>query len=191
MSHECYDTDLINWICSCPAYLFSRFLVCKHLVQSVCHIEGNSNFFYTVQRNYAPPFDHHPDLVPLSSSSVNGADSETDERSSSPDFSDDEIDSFSECLSQTEVDDVEVGEVEGEEISGIAEHTKAKEILQQALAIIDDQDSTGGDPRWMRTVNSELGGLERMLSTIKQFKGRPTMPRTWKDINKFIMFFKF
>jgi hypothetical protein len=34
---ERHYTDLVNWICSCPSFLGSRFLICKHLVQ--CALE--------------------------------------------------------------------------------------------------------------------------------------------------------
>ncbi|KAJ7884236.1 hypothetical protein B0H13DRAFT_1565741, partial [Mycena leptocephala] len=30
-----YFTDVDKWICSCPAFLISRFLLCKHLVREV------------------------------------------------------------------------------------------------------------------------------------------------------------
>ncbi|CAG8832393.1 31772_t:CDS:2, partial [Gigaspora margarita] len=29
---ERYHVDTTNWICSCPAYLYSRYLICKHLI---------------------------------------------------------------------------------------------------------------------------------------------------------------
>ena len=30
--NERYQVDLDNWVCSCPAYVNSRYLLCKHLV---------------------------------------------------------------------------------------------------------------------------------------------------------------
>ena len=30
---ERHTTDLKRWVCSCPSFLCSRFLICKHLVQ--------------------------------------------------------------------------------------------------------------------------------------------------------------
>jgi hypothetical protein len=30
-----YHTDISRWTCSCPAYLISRFLTCKHIVRQV------------------------------------------------------------------------------------------------------------------------------------------------------------
>ncbi|RIB29617.1 hypothetical protein C2G38_2297448, partial [Gigaspora rosea] len=58
-----YATDSKTWTCSCPAYLDSRFLLCKHLVQSVCPIKPN--FFNEVKRYRSPPFWRHKDLIPL------------------------------------------------------------------------------------------------------------------------------
>ncbi|CAG8803724.1 26859_t:CDS:2 [Gigaspora margarita] len=52
-----YHTDIDNWTCSCPAFLFSTYLMCKHLVQKYS-IE-NSAFFpkfrFTIRR-YNYPF---------------------------------------------------------------------------------------------------------------------------------------
>ncbi|CAG8816975.1 26211_t:CDS:1, partial [Gigaspora rosea] len=31
--HTCYFIDAAHWICSCPPFLNSRFLICKHLVK--------------------------------------------------------------------------------------------------------------------------------------------------------------
>ncbi|KLO08623.1 hypothetical protein SCHPADRAFT_803506, partial [Schizopora paradoxa] len=40
-----YHTDINNWTCSCPSYLLSRFLLCKHLVRST------NDYFNNVPRN--------------------------------------------------------------------------------------------------------------------------------------------
>lgn len=150
----------------------------------LCKLGVNSNL---VQSQVSCTLRH----LHLTLNSPDDADSVDEGGSCQENLSDDEDDRFSECMSQTEFDDDEVGEFEGEDLSWSAERDKAKEILQQALAMIDDQDSKGGDARWMRALNGELGGLERMQSTIRQYKGRRTMPRTWKDTNKFTMFYKF
>src|SRR6185437_5037869 len=63
LSGNSYATDSKMWTCSCPAYLDSRFLLCKHLVQSVCQIKPN--FFNEVKSYRSPPFWRHKDLIPL------------------------------------------------------------------------------------------------------------------------------
>jgi len=41
--NERYHIDAVNWICSCPAYLNSRYLTCKHLVTK----KNGKSFFPT------------------------------------------------------------------------------------------------------------------------------------------------
>lgn len=58
-----YRPNVGKWVCTCPHFVKSRFLVCKHLVQDV-HIVSPV-FFLEVQRNQTLPFWSHPSLVPL------------------------------------------------------------------------------------------------------------------------------
>lgn len=56
-----YHTDLDRWTCSCPAYLLSRFLLCKHLVRAVDrkltrNWEKDLTLFYTIEPHHTPPF---------------------------------------------------------------------------------------------------------------------------------------
>jgi hypothetical protein len=62
-----HHTDTRKWVCSCPAYLISRFLLCKHLVRianermkykSHTHID----WFATLRRNHLPPYYHIPGI---------------------------------------------------------------------------------------------------------------------------------
>ena len=60
-----YQTDIKRWTCSCPAYLISRFLTCKHIVRLVNeHIrldpKSNLEFFAALRRHHYPPFYHIP-----------------------------------------------------------------------------------------------------------------------------------
>ena len=67
-----YSPDPIRWVCGCPSFRQSRFLICKHLVK-LCHPVG-SRFFLEVERNRTAPFWKHPDLLPLECSADNTAD---------------------------------------------------------------------------------------------------------------------
>ncbi|KAL0578321.1 hypothetical protein V5O48_003668 [Marasmius crinis-equi] len=58
-----YRPDSCHWVCTCPAFVLSRFLLCKHLVQSVRDIDPV--FFWEVQRNRTAPWYTHPSLQPL------------------------------------------------------------------------------------------------------------------------------
>jgi hypothetical protein len=58
-----YAPNPRTWTCSCPAFLISRFLICKHLIQ-LCH-PVPATFFHEVKRNRTLPFWSHATLVPL------------------------------------------------------------------------------------------------------------------------------
>ena len=64
---DIYRPDVVKWVCTCPAYRISRFLICKHLVQLVKHVP--TQFFRQVQRNRTTPFWQHPTLIPLDAAS--------------------------------------------------------------------------------------------------------------------------
>jgi hypothetical protein len=49
-----YLTDISNWICGCPAFFISRFLICKHLVQQKGDIDVR--FFDQVHHHHQYPF---------------------------------------------------------------------------------------------------------------------------------------
>ncbi|KAJ7156580.1 hypothetical protein C8R43DRAFT_1087311 [Mycena crocata] len=50
-----YRPDPYRWVCTCPHFFKSCFLICKHLVHAV----------RPVQRNRTTPFWSHPALIPL------------------------------------------------------------------------------------------------------------------------------
>ncbi|CAG8779997.1 4635_t:CDS:1, partial [Ambispora leptoticha] len=63
LSNSSYATNPNTWTCSYATYLNNRFLLCKHLVQSVR--PQKPSFFNEVKRYRSPPFWRHEDLVPL------------------------------------------------------------------------------------------------------------------------------
>ncbi|TFK32527.1 hypothetical protein BDQ12DRAFT_701128 [Crucibulum laeve] len=64
--NDSYQLDPIHFVCTCPQFIISRFLVCKHLVQSFHTV--NPVFFLQVSCNHVPPFWSHPTLIPINSS---------------------------------------------------------------------------------------------------------------------------
>lgn len=58
-----YRPDPYLWVCTCPYFCKSRFLICKHLVHAVHPVDPV--FFLEVQRNRTLPFWSHPALVPI------------------------------------------------------------------------------------------------------------------------------
>ncbi|KAJ7214419.1 hypothetical protein GGX14DRAFT_360171 [Mycena pura] len=67
-----YRPDVTLWVCTCPAFLVNRFMICKHLVQKVHRVP--TRFFQQAERNRTTPFWQHPDLIPLSADAVRSAD---------------------------------------------------------------------------------------------------------------------
>ena len=61
--NEKYRPDIKRFVCTCPHFVVSRFLLCKHLVQQFCPVDPR--FFLEVTRNRTLPFWSHPLLKPL------------------------------------------------------------------------------------------------------------------------------
>ena len=62
-NHPCekYLTEIDHWTCSCPAYLISQFLLCKHLVRKADKLLNNQPhhepvFFANMKRQHYPPY---------------------------------------------------------------------------------------------------------------------------------------
>jgi hypothetical protein len=58
-----YKPDPWRWVCTCPHFVKSRFLICKHLVQLVQPVPAH--FFLQVRRNGTTPFWSHENLIPI------------------------------------------------------------------------------------------------------------------------------
>ncbi|KAF8470332.1 hypothetical protein DFH94DRAFT_637732 [Russula ochroleuca] len=58
-----YRPDAHKWVCTCPSFVRSRFLICKHLIQAVQPVLPI--FFLQVKQNQTLPFWQHSMLVPL------------------------------------------------------------------------------------------------------------------------------
>jgi len=61
--NDAYRPDANKWICTCPFFVTSRFLICKHLVQHVHRVPPT--FFLEVKRYRTPPFWRHKSLKVL------------------------------------------------------------------------------------------------------------------------------
>ena len=58
-----YRPDPVQWVCTCPSFVLSHFLICKHLVQAIQPMPPI--FFLQVKRNHTVPFWEHLALIPL------------------------------------------------------------------------------------------------------------------------------
>jgi hypothetical protein len=63
-----YNPLPYKWVCTCPSFVKSRFLLCKHLVQSVDPVP--EEFFAEVNRERSCPIWRHPRLHPIQPPSV-------------------------------------------------------------------------------------------------------------------------
>ena len=69
-----YRPDIKRFVCTCPQFVISCFLVCKHLVQLFLPV--SPLFFLKVTRNHTPPFWSHSALKPLEDGDNNDLDLE-------------------------------------------------------------------------------------------------------------------
>lgn len=69
-TYQKYCPNTKKWVCGCTAFVHSRFLICKHLVQSV-H-PPPPIFFLEASRNRTPPFWTHPELKPVDKEAHSG-----------------------------------------------------------------------------------------------------------------------
>ena len=60
-----YHTDAARWVCACPAFLNSRFLVCKHILQCFEPVSKPADFYTTITRHRTYPFWRSPQLILL------------------------------------------------------------------------------------------------------------------------------
>jgi hypothetical protein len=61
--NNAYNPNATEWVCTCPTYVISHFLICKHLVQEVHRIPPH--FFLEVKRQRKAPFWRHESLKAL------------------------------------------------------------------------------------------------------------------------------
>jgi hypothetical protein len=70
--NDAYKPNTEKWICTCPSFILSRFLICKHTIQRMHHVPPI--FFLEAERYRTAPFWRHKSLKPLEE-----ADAETTE----------------------------------------------------------------------------------------------------------------
>ena len=56
-----YRPDPRRWVCTCPSFSTSCFLICKHLIRAIHPVPPL--FFVEAKCNRTTPFWHHPSLV--------------------------------------------------------------------------------------------------------------------------------
>ena len=157
--NEKYHPDPHRWVCTCPSFLTSRFLQCKHLVQAVQPVPAH--FFLVVNRNRTTPFWTHKTLIPLKNPLLMSTDTPTPPQHTSEDTSslagesDDELD-MTDSLINTETN------------NNSTEHLTIHEHLLKHIHLL--QDFCNGlkyqlqfnDARMLQVVEREGAGMLRL-----------------------------
>ncbi|CAG8797972.1 20949_t:CDS:2, partial [Gigaspora margarita] len=192
-----YATDPKTWTCSCLAYLDSCFLLCKHLVQSVCPIKPN--LFNEVKCYRSPPFWRHKDLIPLVQGLGPVEEDETyeleDELNTNMSVKNEEFnnetnkDLVEQLNNETDDELVEaLQEYEGENDYFFEEFSETweevsncvTEKLQKWTDLFKSQEQYK-DPRFLLVAEEAINGIEKMLAKCEVLKNRKKLPRMWKD----------
>lgn len=177
--NDAYRPDAVKWCCTCPAFVTSRFLICKHLVQSV-H-QPPPVFFLEVKRYRTAPFWRHETLKPIldfeslfSHLVITGKDDEQDVAESDGDDDEDE-----------EELDFDVGEV-------IERGRTFEEALEANIELITE--FVGGlqfqaqfrDQRMLSALEREGAGFLRLaracIAKERKYRSqRGPTPSTWEQ----------
>lgn len=83
-----YCTSVDNWTCSCPSFLLSRFLMCKHLICGANQRLGTERptlaFFKKLRRHHTRPFYRMPGIHIIDTSKALAAATDTTVAKTSP-----------------------------------------------------------------------------------------------------------
>ncbi|KAH9038201.1 hypothetical protein EDB85DRAFT_2072801 [Lactarius pseudohatsudake] len=189
-----YRPDVKRFVCTCPQFVISRFLICKHLVQLFHPV--NPVFFLEVTRNWTVPFWSHPTLKPLVNSEDN-IDSELDDRAATGD----------DMLNTAGIELDDSGESDNNQLVDIwegredGERKTYEEEMQGNISLIWDfcdaleYQVQFQDPRFLRTLEKEGARFFRLarncLSREKRLNSsRAASPATWERSTTNALFFR-
>ena len=188
--HDKYRPDPQRWVCSCPHFVVSRFLICKHLVQSVRPV--NTEFFFEVERNRSTPFYSHPGGVelPLDDDTSDDGDGDVDDgRQPEPVPSLGSVcTTFGTLPPFTDCDPDQ-------------RFTTAEALVQfqrEASVFVNEMMPSQiqySDPRWLSTLERECAGFIRLYRTLVDVERRVNStrlnaPMTWDAKTSKAMFYR-
>ena len=198
-----YRPDVKKFVCTCPRFVVSRFLLCKHLVQQFHPV--NPRFFLEVTRNRTLPFWSHPSLKPLATA----ADvTEPDLDSNHPKETEGDGDGGDKAYNrlnmagyriEDESDDddelIDTGEM------GVNEKKSNKEKMEDYIRII--REFCDGlefqvrfqDPRFLATLEKDGAGFLRLAQNClsrerRQNSSRSSSPPTWERSTANALFYR-
>ena len=211
---EKYHPSVKRWVCGCPAFVISRFLICKHLIQACKPMPAT--FFQEVTRNRSGATWRHPSLVPLIPEPFEESEIKT---STHPQFAQaNQNSSASPSLAlvlRTLEDDSqenagngvsggEEGSDDGEALSedegvlGAGEFSEQMENCRRSLlAALDilDYNTSLNDLRILPTLRHKFAGIHDLVQQITAKEEavnsrRASNPTTWDPKTASIMFFR-
>jgi hypothetical protein len=181
-----YRPDPKTWVCTCPYFVKSRFLLCKHLVQSVPPMPPI--FFLEVKRNRTTPFWNHPALQPTKSEQTSDR-SELIDIGSSP------------ASEEHEDEEEEENLVDIEEASGLGERGMLRERVVEDIRMLRDfcdgleYQLQFDDHRMFQTMEREGAVFMRFARSCISCENRlnatrGSTPPTWERSTASAMFYR-
>ncbi|EDR07054.1 uncharacterized protein LACBIDRAFT_299387 [Laccaria bicolor S238N-H82] len=189
---EKYCPDTERFVCTCPQFVISRFLICKHLVQSFQPV--NPVFFLQVMRNRTTPFWSHPALIPLQTESLDNDHAEMAEGVGPTEpIMDDDLDPAEDRFDDDAVDTRE-GIWESEQKTFKEEMDAHIQKIRDFADGLEYQISFQ-DRRFLKTLQKEGAGFFRLaencLSREHRFNSsREASPTTWESSTANAMFYR-
>ena len=193
--NDAYRPKVNEWVCTCPAFAVSRFLVCKHLIQRM-H-PAPPIFFLEAERCREPPFWKHKTLKPLEeyhSTTVENDDSELTRDKG------DAENNLDERASEDEEEEEEDDDEE-EEVAYHHDGRTFEEALTEDINLIAD--FTAGlkyqaqfrDQRLLNALEREGAGFLRLAKACMEKERRMNSTRsrnvaTWEKSTSSAMFYR-
>jgi hypothetical protein len=203
-----YHTDPVKWACSCPYFLRSRFLICKHIVACYQPIVERIDFFLGITRSRTSPFWVHRQLVlrpefrptenqaaanivfPDSRASENLGDFEDfedfedfkdSEDSEDPEDSDEGSVDFEDPEDNTSID---AAAADQDRLVELDDDTEEKldafeTDLQRAVDIFREQRAKGNKKFLEKFMETPGGSMQKLVREIRARENQRTMPQTW------------
>ena len=215
--NDAYRPNVKRFVCTCPRFAVSRFLLCKHLVQLFHPV--NPRFFLEVTRNRTLPFWSHPSLKPLAMATddTEATEPESDHPMEAGDDGDDRpynrlnMAGYNYEVGSDEDGDDEDGEGDdGEGEDGLidieergvnTDKTAYKEKMEHYIRIIREfcdgleYQVKFQDPRFLTTLEKDGAGFFRLaqncLSRERRLNSsRAASPTTWEKSTANALFYR-
>ncbi|KAF5324409.1 hypothetical protein D9619_011185 [Psilocybe cf. subviscida] len=191
--NDAYRPNVRKWICTCPAFVTSRFLICKHLIQLVDRVPPK--FFLEVKRHRSTPFWRHENLK--ASNEVQGTEADArvrSDRTGAEGNMDDEDDfPFDEDEGDVSNDEEEMmGMVEGRTFTKAL--TDDIDLITEFLAGLKFQ-LEFRDQRFLNVLEKEGAGFLRLAKLCVEKENRMkrttgAAPSTWDKSSLTTMFYR-